>query len=101
MGFIDFVDLDMLSKVELSSMLKELGYAEEVLLWHKLPGKSLHNGLKITRDDKDVVGLHKYTPDDKDIEIYYVAKQLGSIYVRVEPGMDSRKISKDEGSSRM
>lgn len=82
-------------------MLKELGYAEEILLWHKFPGKSLHNGLKIIREDKDVVSLHKYISDDKDTEIYCIAKQLGSIYVWVEPGMNSRKIRKDEGSSML
>ena len=61
-SFIDNVDVDLFSIIELNDMVMSIGYSGEMIMYYQymIPDLDLDNGLRALGGDQDVQGLIKY-----------------------------------------
>ena len=71
-NYIDQVDVDLFSVIELNDMVKKIGYKKRNLMYYhfKIPNSNLDYGLQALGNDQDVLNLLKYTDKYKLIEVY-------------------------------
>ncbi|GJR84051.1 hypothetical protein Tco_0154836 [Tanacetum coccineum] len=67
-AYIDLIDIDTFSVLELSSFMKELGYTHgRPMFYHfRVPNNDLDYGLKALACDEDVITLSKHVDNDFD-----------------------------------
>ncbi|GKA49008.1 zinc finger MYM-type protein 1-like protein [Tanacetum coccineum] len=71
-AYIDLIDIDTFSVLELSSFMKELGYTHgRPMFYHfRVPNNDLDYGLKALACDEDVITLSKHVGEHKLINVY-------------------------------
>ncbi|GKB15557.1 hypothetical protein Tco_0849480 [Tanacetum coccineum] len=72
-NYVDFVDSDLFSVMELQEMLKTLGYPmkKNKMYYHfKIPNSNLDYGLQAFGNDADVINLVRYIDKYRLIEVY-------------------------------
>ncbi|GJU97414.1 hypothetical protein Tco_1326685 [Tanacetum coccineum] len=72
-NYVDFVDSDLFSVMELQEMLKTLGYPmkKNKMYYHfKIPNSNLDYGLQALGNDADVINLVRYIDKYRLIEVY-------------------------------
>ncbi|GJV65473.1 hypothetical protein Tco_1476301 [Tanacetum coccineum] len=71
-AYIDLIDIDTFSVLELSSFMKELGYTHgRPMFYHfRVPNNDLDYGLKALACDEDVISLSKHVGEHKLINVY-------------------------------
>lgn len=72
-NFIDFIDIDLFSVIEIHDMIEKLGYKRKdcVMYYHfKIPNNDLDYGLQALGNDGDVLNLVRYVDKYKLIEVY-------------------------------
>ncbi|KAL2540904.1 Transposase [Abeliophyllum distichum] len=70
--YIDWVDSDYLSRFELNTMPKCLGYNFSFIFAYRIPNMNLTNGLLRLMTDRDVLCLIKDLSKSRTIEVYVV-----------------------------
>ncbi|KAJ9552457.1 hypothetical protein OSB04_016502 [Centaurea solstitialis] len=70
--FVDLVDCDQFSVLEINDMIQELGYTSKHPMWYhfKIPNSDLDRGLQDLGTDQDIINLLKYTSKYKVIEVF-------------------------------
>ena len=70
--YVDQVDVDLFSVIELNDMVTKIGYKRSKLMYYhfKIPNSNLDYGLQALGNDQDVLNLLKYTDKYKLIEVY-------------------------------
>ncbi|GKD68111.1 mutator type transposase, partial [Tanacetum coccineum] len=69
--WVDIIDSDVFSIVEVNNMMKELGYEKPSFdYYYKEPKNDLDNGLKKLSSDYDVLQMLKYVEKYKVIDLY-------------------------------
>ncbi|GJW25678.1 mutator type transposase [Tanacetum coccineum] len=70
-NWVDTIDSDVFSVVEVNNMMKELGYEKPSFdYYYKEPKNDLDNGLKKLSSDQDVLQMLKYVEKYKVIDLY-------------------------------
>nr|GEW91263.1 transposase, MuDR [Tanacetum cinerariifolium] len=72
-NYVDFVDADLFSVIELQEMLKTIGYEnKKYKLYHhfKIPHNNLDYGLQALGNDADVINLVRYMDKYRLIEVF-------------------------------
>ncbi|GJR12654.1 hypothetical protein Tco_0795306 [Tanacetum coccineum] len=102
-NWVDDIDSDIFSIVEVTSMMKELGYDNPCMAYYyKKPKKDLDNGLTELDVDKDVCEMLIYVDNFKVIELYtdhFVNKKHAFIEEPLVFGTTSEPNEPDTGSS--
>ncbi|GKC85323.1 hypothetical protein Tco_1141040 [Tanacetum coccineum] len=101
-NWVDDIDSDIFSIVEVTSMTKELGYENpSMAYYYKKPNIDLDNGLTELAVDKDVCEMLMYVDKCKVIELYtdhYVNKKRVLIQEPLVLGTTSKPNEPDIGS---
>nr|GEZ88988.1 transposase, MuDR [Tanacetum cinerariifolium] len=101
-NWVDDIDSDIFSIVEVTSMMKELGYENPCMAYYyKKPNTDLDNGLTELAVDKDVCEMLMYVDKFKVIELYidhYVNKKHVFIQEPLVLGTTSEPNEPDIGS---
>ena len=71
-SFVDLVDCDQLSVLEINDMIQEIGYTNKHPMWYhfKIPDSDLDKGLQDLGTDQDIINLLKYTSKYKVIGVF-------------------------------
>nr|GEV34381.1 hypothetical protein [Tanacetum cinerariifolium] len=71
-AYIDLIDIDTFSVLELSSFMKELGYTHGRLMFYhfRVPNNDLDYGLRALACEEDVISLSKHVGELKLINVY-------------------------------
>ncbi|GJV88076.1 mutator type transposase [Tanacetum coccineum] len=83
-NWVDAIDSDVFSVVEVNTMMKEIGYEKPSFdYYYKEPKNDLDNGLKKLSSDQDVLQMLKYVEKYKVIDLYVdhsVTKESLNVY---------------------
>ncbi|KAH7854362.1 hypothetical protein Vadar_012960 [Vaccinium darrowii] len=72
-GFVNHVDdcdHDLWSKLEVEDIVRRLGYDKHRMLWYKIPGLGLLEGLRVIGNDRDAMHMTECVRGHDQIEVY-------------------------------
>ncbi|KAH7855207.1 hypothetical protein Vadar_022329 [Vaccinium darrowii] len=72
-GFVNHVDdcdHDLWSKLEVEDIVRRLGYNKHRMLWYKIPGLGLLEGLRVIGNDRDAMHMTECVRGHDQIEVY-------------------------------
>ncbi|KAH7839200.1 hypothetical protein Vadar_001004 [Vaccinium darrowii] len=72
-GLVNHVDdcvPDLFSKLEVEDIVQRLGYNNLKMLWYRIPGLGLLNGLRVIGNDNDALDMTRYVKGHNQIEVY-------------------------------
>ncbi|KAH7849908.1 hypothetical protein Vadar_024820 [Vaccinium darrowii] len=72
-GFVNHVDdcdPEKWSKLEVEDIVERLGYPKHKLLWYRIPGLGLEEGLRVIGTNKDAMNMTTVVKGHEQIEVY-------------------------------